>query len=161
MIASMEIETMATASQQVIDKLANLTGIVEDSEEGYRTAASGTHDAGAKALFERYAEQRHQMAEELKGCLRTLGAEPPETGTVRGRAARLWTSVRSALSRDDALAMLEQCERNEDMTKHEFQEVLDTGVPVDLRPAIESMYTRVRETHDQVKNLRDQRRQAH
>jgi uncharacterized protein (TIGR02284 family) len=157
----MEKTTMATASEGVIEKLGDLAEIVKDSEEGYRTAADGTRDPSTKTLFERYAEQRHQMAEELKQCIRGLGAEPPQSGTMQGRAHRVWTSLKAAVSSDDALAMLEECERGEDVTKREFQEALNANLPVTVRPTVEMMYGRVREAHDQVKALRDKRRADH
>ena len=146
------------ASETAIEKLKDLAEIVKDSEEGYRTAADGTKDDSTKTLFQRYAEQRHQMAEELKQCIRGLGEEAPESGTAQGRVFRVWTSLKSALSSDDALAMLEECERGEDITKREFQEALDSDLPLSVRPAVENMFARVRATHDEVKSLRNQRR---
>lgn len=152
---------MATPNEQAIERLNDLAEIVKDSEEGYRTAADGTRDESTKRLFEGYAAQRHQMSEELRQCIRRLGTEPPQSGTAQGRASRAWTSIKSALSRDDALAMLEECERGEDVTKRQFQEALDIGLPADVRPAVESMFERVRAAHDQVKALRNQRRELH
>ena len=149
---------MAAATHQTIEKLNELAETIKDSEEGYRTAADGVNDQTTKTLFERYAEQRHRMNEDLKHCIRQMGAEPPVGGSVEGRIYRIWSGVKSALSRDDVLAMLEECERGEDITKKEFREALDAGLPSDVRPALESMYTQVLEAHDQVKALRDLRR---
>lgn len=145
-------------SDTVIRKLKDLAEIVQDSEDGYRTAADGTQDGTTKTLFSRRAEERHQMAQELRQCIRGLGAEPPQGGTTQGRVYRVWTSLKSALSSDDALAMLEECERGEDITKREFQEALNTDLPVAVRPALEGMFARLRVSHDEVKALRDRRR---
>ena len=152
---------MAAEIQESIEKLNDLAETIKDSEEGYRTAADGTKDQETKTLFERYAEQRHRMNEDLKACIRSLGVEPPESGSAAGHVHRIWTSIKSAVSRDDALAMLEECERGEDFTKKEFREALDIGLPLGLRPALETMYTQVLEAHDQVKALRDQHRRSH
>jgi uncharacterized protein (TIGR02284 family) len=152
---------MATVNQDVIRTLNDLTQTIKDSEEGYRTAADGTRDADTRALFQRYAEQRHGIGEELKQCIRSLGAEPAGSRATPGRAYRIWTTLKSHLSSDDTLAMLKGCERGEDFTRREFQEALDTGLPREVRPAVENLYARVRAAHDEVKALRDQRQQRH
>ena len=152
---------MATASEGVIETLSELAESIKGSEEGYRAAAGGTRDPAAKTMFERYAEQRREMAEELTRCIRGLGAEPPPGGALSGRADRVWTSLKSTVPGDDTLAMLEKCERGEDVTKCELQEALQANLPVTLRPTLEMMYGRVREAHDQVRALRDKRRASH
>jgi len=150
---------MALGHEKHIDTLNNLAKTNQDAEQGYRTAADGTSDPSVKAIFEQYAQRHAQMAQEVRECVRNLGGDPSFKASASGALYRGWVNIKSALSRNDALAMLEECERGEDYNKVQYKQALESGdLPMDVRPVLEQQYQQVLEAHDRIKMLRDARK---
>ena len=63
----------------------------------------------------------------------------------------------SAASRDD-LAILEECERGEDVAKARYGKALEETLPEDNRVVVQRQYDGVMRNHDQIRDLRDRYR---
>jgi uncharacterized protein (TIGR02284 family) len=60
----------------------------------------------------------------------------------------------------DDHAVLEECERSEDVAKSAYEAALKKDLPSDIRTVVERQYAGVKENHDRVRDLRNSTRAA-
>ena len=153
---------MANTTQQTTDRTIEILNDVletcHDGEKGFRAAADAAQSAELKTFLNQSATQRATFASELTKVVTTLGGEPHTTGHVAGALHRGWLNIKTAISKHDDRAILEECEKGEDAAKEAFTKALKEPLPTDLRATIERMAAQVSQTHDRVKELRDKAR---
>lgn len=140
------------------DAISTLNDLIEtskDGEYGFRTCAEKAESADLSATLTRRAEECHQAATELQQYVVQLGGEPDTTGSVSGAIHRGWVAVRAALSTYDDHALLEECERGEDLAVASYRKALEKPLPESLRSVIERQYLGAKRNHDQIRALRD------
>jgi uncharacterized protein (TIGR02284 family) len=142
-------------SDGVITTLNGLVEISKDGERGFRACADGVKDAELKAFFERAAQRCADGARELQGHVRAFGGEPEEGGTWSGSAHRAWVNVKATITGLDDLAILNECERGEDVAKAAYASALKAHLPPHVRSVVERQYEGVRQNHDRVRELRN------
>jgi uncharacterized protein (TIGR02284 family) len=142
----------------LIDLLNDLTENARDGEFGFRECAEHAKSADLKQTFSARADDCRRAAEELAGRVSALGGKPQEGGTALGALHRGWVAARSALSTYDDKAMLEECERGEDIAVAKYRKALQKPVPEDIRSLLERHLMGAQRNHDQVKALRNQAR---
>jgi uncharacterized protein (TIGR02284 family) len=64
-------------------------------------------------------------------------------------------AVRSALTKYDDHAMLEECERGEDVAVKKYRAALEKDLPDGIRSLVERQMMGAQRNHDQIKALRD------
>jgi len=146
--------------------MANITSVLndlvetsKDGEKGFRTAAEDTKNGELKALFLGRAQDCAKGAAELQQKVAALGGKPDEGGSVAGALHRGWVNLKSAVADRNDLAILEECERGEDVAKAHYRKALeDTTLPEDIRAVVQHQYDGVMRNHDQIRDLRDQYR---
>jgi uncharacterized protein (TIGR02284 family) len=124
-----------------------------DAEEGFRTAAGAVNDPHVKALFDRFARQRAEMAGELEAEVVKLGGTPEKGGSVSGSVHRGWMSIKAAITGRDDNAIVAEAERGEDAAKGAYQKALKENLPAGVRRLIEDQAAIVRLAHDEVRTL--------
>ena len=140
--------------------LNNLVETSKDGEKGFRTAAEDTKNAELKTLFLSRAQDCAKAATQLQQRVAALGGKPDEGGSVAGALHRGWVNLRSTVAERSDLAILEECERGEDVAKAHYRKALeDTTLPDDLRAVVQHQYEGVMRNHDQIRDLRDQYRE--
>ena len=75
-------------------------------------------------------------------------------GSVAGAVHRGWMNLKAAASGRTDLAILEECERGEDVAKARYRKALK-DVPEDIRMVVQRQYDGVVRNHDQIRTLRD------
>ena len=144
------------------DKIASiLNELVEtskDGEKGFRTAAEDTKSSELKAIFLKRAEDCARGAADLQQHVARLGAKPEEGGSVAGAVHRGWVTLKAAVAGRTDLAILEECERGEDVAKAKYRDALKEALPEDLRVVVQRQYDGVVRNHDQIRDLRDRYR---
>jgi len=136
--------------------LNDLIETSKDGEKGFRKCAEDAKDLELKTFFQRGAESCARGAQELQALVSRLGEEPTTSGSVAGALHRGWVDVKAAVSSRDDVAILEECERGEDVAKASYRKALDSGdLPPDLRAVVQKQYEGVIRNHDAVKALRD------
>ena len=84
------------------------------------------------------------------------GGKAEDSGTVAGAVHRGWVSVRDALSGTTDQAILDECERGEDVALSRYRKALKHGeLPATVREVVERQMAGVQANHDQIKALRD------
>ena len=115
---------------------------------------------GLRAFFQTRVRQCEEAVRELNAEVRRYGADPDASGSVTGTLHRAWVNIRTALTSNDDLAVLEECERGEDAALAAYREALKEDLPKELTPLIQKQYEGAKENHDRVRNMRDARKHA-
>jgi uncharacterized protein (TIGR02284 family) len=146
-------------AHNITSVLNDLVETSKDGEKGFRTAAEDTKNTELKTIFLRRAEDCAKGAAELQQWVSRMGGTAEEGGSVAGALHRGWVNLKSTVSERDDLAILEECERGEDVAKAKYRDALkDTTLPADVRTVVQRQYDGVVRNHDQVRDLRDQYR---
>lgn len=113
-------------------------------------------DPQLKSMFRNFSVQRDGMITELQNELHKLGKMDSESGSVEGKIHRAWIDLSSALASKDRHRILEECERGEDYAVAAYKKALEADLPPNLHQLVEQQYQQVKQTHDKVRDLRDQ-----
>ena len=135
--------------------LNDLVETSKDGEKGFRTAADDTNNTELKSIFMRRAGDCEKAASDLQQIIVRLGGKPEQGGSVAGAMHRGWVDVKSKVAHRDDLAILEECERGEDVAKAKYRKALEETLPDDIRAVVQRQYDGVIKNHDQIRNLRD------
>lgn len=131
--------------------LKDLQQTLADGVEGFTKAAESVRDPELKVLFEAFAAERQEMADELAAF---SSADPDdESPTVAGALHRGWINLKSVLTSGDDHAILAECERGEDHALEVFRKAAEEAG--EAQSTINSISTRILAVHNQVKALRD------
>jgi uncharacterized protein (TIGR02284 family) len=142
-------------NDDVIDTLNDLIESSHDGEYGFTECAERVQAPDIKALLLRHAGECRSAAAELATQVRQLGGKPDEGGTASGAMHRGWVSVRGAVSGYTDLAMLEECERGEDVALGRYRKALKENLPANIRALVERQAQGAQRNHDQIKAIRD------
>jgi uncharacterized protein (TIGR02284 family) len=133
--------------------LNDLIETCRDGENGFRTAASAVTGHHLKAMFERYARQRAEMARELQEQVRKLGGNPEKMGSSSAILHRGWINIKALVGASDDQAIVAEAERGEDAAKAAFEKALKQNLPAGARELVEQQAAIVFAAHDEVRAL--------
>ena len=111
-----------------------------------------------KTLFNQRASECGQAAQELQAIVIRLGGDPEDSTSMSGDLHRRWVDLKSLITGKDDEAILNECERGEDVAKKSYHKALEKALPEDIRQIVQRQYDGVLRNHDQVKMLRDAER---
>lgn len=145
---------MSTPNSHDVHVLNSLIETTLDSADGYREAAKETENPSYRTLFEQRSFERQQVASDLQGTVRSLGAEPEDDGSILAKAHRAFLDVKHALLRDEQ-AVVNSVENGEDFIKAKFEKALeDSDVSATTRETIRRAWDSVKSGHDQMRDLK-------
>jgi len=147
--------TAGTDNDEMISTLNGLIETCRNGQEGFTQAADGVDDSNLQTLFREYAFRRSQYVGELQSLVQTLGGDPEDSGSVAGALHRGWLNIKSAVTGRDAEAVLDECERGEDVAKEAYRDALEMKLPDYIREVVENQYQGVLAAHDNIKALRN------
>jgi uncharacterized protein (TIGR02284 family) len=139
----------------VVSTLNNLIETCRDGQEGFREAAEGCDRTDLKTFFNSCSLERAGFAGELQSLVRGLGEEPADEGSFAGALHRGWMDLKTAIAGNDDEAILNECERGEDVAKKAYNDALQTNLPGNIRNIVEQQAAAVLDKHDRIKALRD------
>ena len=145
-------------SETVISTLNDLIATSKNGEKGFLTSAEDTKNPELQTIFRARAADCARAATDLQQIVVRLGGEPEEAGTVAGAAHRGWVNLKATLTGRSDIAILEECERGEDVAVAEYKKAIEHDLPVDIRPVVERQYEGAKRNHDQIRDLRDRYR---
>lgn len=143
-------------NSDVVSTLNDLIETCKDGEQGFRKCAENANDAQLKQLFLNRADTCSASAQELQQCVIAYGGKPETSSSVSGTLHRRWIDIKTAFTGNDDQAVLNECERGEDVALESYREALSKSLPSDVLPIVEKQYQGVKQTHDQIRTLRDQ-----
>ena len=142
-------------NHELISTLNDLIGCSKDGQKGFTNAAEHAHAESMKTLFSKYASRCGSGAAELQALVISLGGDAKEDGSVGGALRRGFTQIKAAISSDTDHAILEECEKGEDVAKKMYSDALKKDLPVAAREIITRQNMEVIEHHDTIRDLRD------
>ncbi|MBA3756625.1 MAG: PA2169 family four-helix-bundle protein [Nitrosomonas sp.] len=134
-----------------------LNGLIEtsrDGVEGFKKCAEDAHDPKLKAYFQDRARSCEEAVRTLSEEVGKNGGEPDKGGTSLGALHRVWIDFKTAFTNKDNLAVLEECEKAEDVALAAYEDALNEDLPETLRSLITQQLEGVKENHDRVRQLR-------
>ena len=145
-------------SDNITSILNDLVETSKDGEKGFRAAAEDTKNTELQSEFLRRAQDCATGAADLQQRVARLGGKPEEGGSVAGAVHRGWVNLKGAVSSRTDLAILEECERGEDVAKARYRKALEVTLPEGIREVVQRQYDGVMRNHDQIRDLRDRYR---
>jgi uncharacterized protein (TIGR02284 family) len=143
-------------NDEIISTLNDLIETCKDGEAGFRTCAEDISNPQLKSFFNDRAQACATAASELQQEVRALNGTPEKSSSISGTLHRRWVDIKGAITGKDELAILNECERGEDVAKASYSNALTKGLPEGIRVLVEKQYQGVLRNHDQVKQLREQ-----
>ncbi|MEO8631031.1 MAG: PA2169 family four-helix-bundle protein [Betaproteobacteria bacterium] len=143
-------------NNEVVDILNDLIETSKDGEYGFTACAERATSAELRQIFSRRAADCASGAQELQALVVQYGGKAEDSGTVAGAMHRGWVSVRDAVSGNSDQAILDECERGEDVALGRYRKTMkQADLPVTVLQAVERQMAGVQANHDQIKTLRD------
>ena len=102
---------------------------LKDAASRYNDAADVTHDFGLVTLFQAIERKHRHMAEELEEHIRQTGALPREPDADRETLAGLFTRLKTMLSGDEQLTLLQEQARAEEEIAARIGEAIAESLP--------------------------------
>jgi uncharacterized protein (TIGR02284 family) len=138
-----------------IKTLNSLIETTLDSADGYAEAAKDAKSQSLVSLFNTRSAERRKVASTLQGCVRSLGGEPEDEGTVLASAHRMFVNLRTSVTSKDNTAVVDEVERGEDHIKAKFEDAMkDAELSPQTMSVIAEAYTSVSSGHDQMRDLK-------
>ncbi len=147
-------------NEETISTLNNLIETCKDGQEGFKDAAEGVENSELKTTFYNYSKQRAKFAGDLQGLVREMGGDPEDSSSITGTLHRGWINIKSVVTGSDETAILNECERGEDVAKKQYKEALEGKLPENANSVVQSQYDDVLKAHDEIKALRNDFRSA-
>ena len=139
--------------------LNDLIQINNDRIAGYEKAIKETksEDEDLKVLYASMIAESHRNKIALATEVQALGAEAEKGTTTSGKIYRAWMDVKAAFGGHDRHAVLANCEAGEDAAQRAYRSALEhEGLPSFLRDLLSQQQQALKESHDEIKSLRDQ-----
>ena len=144
-----------TETSHEIRTLNSLIATTIDSIDGYEESAKAVDSGRFAELFRARANERRQVAAQLRGEVSRLGGNPEDDGTLLAGAHRAFLDLKATVATRDDQAVIAEVERGEDHIKTKFEEALrDDKLAPETRSVIESAFQSVKSGHDQMSNLK-------
>ena len=148
-------------NKDTISVLNDLIETCKDGEKGFQECAEDLSRADLKSTMTQRAQDCAKGASELQQLVRSLGGDPETSTSVSADLHRRWIDLKSLVTGKDDLAILNECERGEDVALKSYRKALEKDLPMDVRSVVERQYLGVQRNHDQVRALRDAERARH
>jgi uncharacterized protein (TIGR02284 family) len=147
-------------NSKIASVLNELVETSRDGATGFHTCAAGAKDAMLKAYFETRAKDCNEAVRELNVEVIHHGGQPAEYGSVTGALRRAWLNIRTTLTSNDDLAVLQECESAEDAALEAYRTALKEPLPDHVKVLVQKQYEGAKANHDRVRKLRDERKLA-
>ena len=145
-------------NKDIINALNPLIETSRDGDKGFTTCADDSTDASLKAYFTICATRCRESVRMLDEVVTRFGGTPEASGSVLASAHRAWLNLHTALTSKNDLAVLEECERAEDVAMKVYSDALAKDLPVDVRALVQQQFEGLKDNHDRVRKMRDEKR---
>ena len=147
------------------DILNDLILINNDRIAGYEKAieelkskeVTDEEDMDLTILFEKMIDDSRDMRNALGKEVQILGGEMAEGTMTSGKIYRAWMDIKAMFSGKDRHTVLSNCETGEDAAQKAYNTALaEEDLPHFLHEMISSQKQILKDSHDEIKALRDQ-----
>jgi len=150
---------------ETIETLNDLILINNDRIAGYEKAINelksrdnaDPEDLDLTVLFEKMIDDSREMRNALGREVQVLGGEMAEGTMSSGKIYRAWMDIKALFTGKDRHTILANCEEGEDAAQKAYKAALaEESLPHFLRDLISNQKKLLKESHDEIKALRDQ-----
>jgi len=131
-----------------------------DRRAGYEKARKEVRDPQLQNLFDECASQSNRYVSELEPVVTQFGGTPVTDTSTTSDMYRAWMDVKSALASNNAKAVLQSCEKGEDIALSAYREITNQQQETAFDPGIHQMlrqqHAGIESMHEKIKSLRDQ-----
>lgn len=145
----------------VVSTLNNLIETCKDGEQGFKTCAENVKDSALRSYFNNRAQSCAASATELQTQVLLYGEEAETSSSMSGALHRGWVNIKAMITGSDDEAILDECERGEDVALKAYRDALQKDLPPNVRSIVLRQYEGVQKNHDEVKALRNREHAAH
>lgn len=142
-------------NNEIISTLNDLIEVSKDGEEGFRSSAQNVDDPQLKTFFLRRSKEVATSVQELQELVRSLGGKPADSSSLSGTLHRRWIDLKTALTSNDTVAVLNETERGEDVALATYRKAAEKELPPHIRFVVVRQLEGAKRNHDEVKRLRD------
>lgn len=142
-------------NNEIISTLNDLIEVSKDGEEGFRSSAENVDDPQLKTFFLRRSKEVATSVQELQELVRSLGGKPADSSSLSGTLHRRWIDLKTALTSNDTVAVLNETERGEDVALATYRKASEKELPPHIRFVVVRQLEGAKRNHDEVKRLRD------
>src|ERR1700682_3434062 len=145
--------------QVVVEVLNDLVMINNDRINGYERAIKELkqEDGDLKSLFDQMIIESQKIKSDLAHEIQVLHGEVKKGSTEMGKIYRAWMDVKAIFTGENRHAILSNCEAGEDAAQKAYKKALETErLPSFLRELLTSQQDTLRESHDEIRALRNQ-----
>ncbi len=142
-------------NDEAISVLNGLIEVSKDGEEGFLQSSQSVDDPKLKAYFLHRSHEVKQSVYELQALVRELGGKPADSASIGGYLHRRWIDIKTAITSNDNLAVLNEVERGEDVALNAYIDASKKTLPVAVNQLILRQLKGAQRNHDEVKQLRD------
>ncbi|RFM30152.1 PA2169 family four-helix-bundle protein [Deminuibacter soli] len=144
-----------------IEVLNDLIQINNDRIAGYEKAIKELkkkeQDNDLSTLFTAMIAESHEIRNELGQEVQALGGSMDDGTTTSGKIYRAWMDIKAIFTGNDRHAVLENCEAGEDAAQKAYTAALESDVlPAYIRQMLQEQQDALRQSHDEIKSLRNQ-----
>ncbi|MHA4811533.1 PA2169 family four-helix-bundle protein [Flavitalea flava] len=146
-------------NEKTIEVLNDLIQINNDRITGYERAIKETkeEDKDLKVLFVSMIAESHKIKIALATEVQTLGATVEQGTTTSGKIYRAWMDVKAIFTGHDRHTVLQNCEAGEDAAQEAYDSALEhEELPAFIRDLLVGQQKDLKDSHDEIKSLRDQ-----
>ena len=146
-------------TDNTIEVLNDLIEINNDRIAGYEKSLEELkeNDAHLKSYFLKYIDQSRQLKLALGTEVQVLGGKMESGTTASGKIYRAWMDVKSAFTGRSEKTVLSSAEYGEDAAQKAYTAALEEDLPHHINALIAKQQQELKQAHDEVKALRDQR----
>jgi uncharacterized protein (TIGR02284 family) len=146
-------------SQEVVEILNDLVMINNDRITGYQRAIKElkSDDDDLKSLFDQMIIESQQIKSDLANEIQVLHGNVEQGTTQSGKIYRAWMDVKAVFTGESRHAVLANCEAGEDAAQKAYKKALETErLPGFLRDLLTRQQETLRDSHDEIRDLRNQ-----
>ncbi|HWU66447.1 MAG TPA: PA2169 family four-helix-bundle protein, partial [Methylophilus sp.] len=140
-------------NNEIISTLNDLIEVSKDGEEGFRSSAENVDDPQLKTFFLRRSKEVATSVQELQELVRSLGGKPADSSSLSGTLHRRWIDLKTALTSNDTVAVLNETERGEDVALATYRKAAEKELPPHIRFVVVRQLEGAKRNHDEVKRL--------
>lgn len=131
---------MAISNKELVDVLADLRETNIDLRKTYESAGENVENSNLRNKFNALGEKNQRFATELEREITNLGEKPGSDGSFKGTLQRGFMEIRSAFSKNDDEAMVEESIRAQKMALDNYDDVLNRDLPVNVQKIVSNQY---------------------
>jgi uncharacterized protein (TIGR02284 family) len=146
-------------SKEVVEVLNDLVMINNDRIVGYERAIKELkdQDGDLKTLFNQMIVESQKIKSDLAHEIEVLHGDVEKGTTEMGKIYRAWMSVKAVFTGESRHTVLSNCEAGEDAAQDAYKKALETDrLPVFLRDLLNQQKAKLKESHDEIRDLRNQ-----